>query len=86
MTKILSAQVDESIIHQIGILADEFNMTNEAIIENAIKIYSKQKRIEQIQDKDIFTKTFGAWQRSESPEETIKKARSAFNKSMERHH
>ena len=86
MAKILSTPVDESVIHQIGILANEFNMTNEAIIEAAIKLYSKQKKIERIQDKDIFTKTFGAWQRSEPPEETIKKARTAFNKSMERHH
>ncbi len=86
MAKILSTPVDESVIHQIGILANEFNMTNEAIIEAAIKLYSKQKKTEQIKDKDIFTKTFGAWHRSDPPEKTIKKARAAFNKSMGRHH
>ncbi len=84
MEKRLSTQIDESIIHQIGILADEMNTTREAIIEAAIKLYSKQARIEK--EQDIFAKTSGAWQRSESAEETIKNARSTFNKSMERHH
>jgi hypothetical protein len=38
------------------------NTTREAIIEAAIRLYSKQARIE----KDIFANTSGAWQRSES--------------------
>ena len=84
MEKRLSTQIDESIIHQIGILADEMNTTREAIIEAAIKLYSKQARI--VKEQDIFAKTSGAWQRSESAEETIKNTRSTFNKSMEKRH
>jgi len=84
MEKRLSTQIDESIIHQIGILANEMNTTREAIIEAAIELYSKQIRIEK--EQDIFAKTSGAWQRLESTEETINNARSTFNKSMEKHH
>jgi len=84
MEKRLSTQIDESIIHQIGILANEMNTTREAIIEAAIELYSKQIRIKK--EQDIFAKTSGAWQRLESTEETINNARSTFNKSMEKHH
>jgi len=45
----------------------------------ARKWYARQKT-------DVFTSTFGAWQRSETPEETMTDIRSVFNRSMKRHH
>jgi hypothetical protein len=84
MDKILSARVDEAIIQQVGILAKELNTTKKAIIEAAIKHYSEQKGLEK--KINIFDKTCGAWKRSETVQESVSKARSAFNKSMKRHH
>ncbi len=84
MDKILSARVDEAVIQQIGILANELNTTKKAIIEAAIKHYSEQIGLEK--KINIFDKTCGAWKRSETEQESVSKARSAFNKSMKRHH
>ncbi len=84
MDKILSARVDESIIQQINVLAHSLNTSKKAIIEAAITQYSKQKGLEE--KMDVFENTCGAWKRSETFQESIIVARSAFNKSMERHH
>ncbi len=84
MDKILSARVDESIIQQINVLARNLNTSKKAIIEAAIRQYSKQKDLEK--KIDIFENTCGAWKRSETPQESIAMARLAFNQSMERHH
>ena len=84
MDKILSARVDESIIQQVGILARELNTSKKAIIEAAIKLYSEQTGI--AKKMNVFEKTCGAWNRTETPQESIAIARSAFNRSMHRHH
>lgn len=84
MDKVLSARVDESVIHQIGILARQLKMTKKAVIEAAIQLYSEQTGMDK--NTDVFLTTCGAWQRPETPEETIRKSRSAFNRSMARHH
>ena len=84
MDKILSVRVDETVIHQLGILARELNMTKKSIIEEAIKLYSEQTKQEN--KTDVLANTFGAWQRSESVDETILNSCSAFNNSMGRHH
>ncbi|MDA3918708.1 MAG: hypothetical protein PF690_17295 [Deltaproteobacteria bacterium] len=83
MDKILSARVDESVIQQVGILAHELNTSKKAIIEAAIRLYSEQTGLKE--KIDAFETTCGAWKRSETPEESISTARSAFNKSMKRH-
>jgi predicted DNA-binding transcriptional regulator len=84
MDKILSARVDESVIQQIGMLARELNMSKKAVIEAAVKLYSEQIGLER--EIDVFENTCGAWKRSETPQESIAKVRSVFNKSMERYH
>ncbi|MGB5685126.1 MAG: hypothetical protein WBM35_04895 [Candidatus Electrothrix sp.] len=84
MDKVLSARVDEAIIRQIGLLARELKTTKKAIIESAVRLYSEQSGLKK--KIDVFETTCGSWNRSESPEETVNQARSAFRKSMERHH
>ena len=84
MDKILSARVDESVIQQVGLLARELKTSKKAVIEAAVRLYSEQIGLEK--KIDVFENTCGAWKRSETPQESISKARSAFNKSMERHH
>ncbi|WP_457551447.1 hypothetical protein [Desulfobacula sp.] len=84
MDKILSARIDELVIKQVGILAHELNTSKKAVIEAAIKMYSKQTGLEK--QTDVLKATCGTWKRSETPKENILTARSAFNKSMNRHH
>ena len=83
MDKILSARIDEAVIQQIGLLARELKTTKKAIIESAVRLYSEQSGMKK--KIDVFEQTCGSWKRSESPEETVRQARSAFRKSMERH-
>ena len=83
MDKILSARIDEAVIRQIGLLARELKTTKKAIIESAVRLYSEQSGLKK--KLDVFEQTCGSWNRSESTEETINQARSAFRKSMERH-
>ena len=83
MDKILSARVDESVISQIGALARKLGTTKKAIIEKAIRLYAEKMGKED--GFDVLKETLGAWQRKESPGETVKKARKAFRSSMERH-
>ena len=83
MDKILSARVDESVIHRISMLARQLGTTKKAIIESAIRVYSKM--IEEEDNLDVLDHTFGAWKRKESPDRTVDKSRKAFRRSMERH-
>ena len=84
MEKILSARVDESVIQQIGVLAHELDTSKKAVIEAAIRMFSEQTGLEK--KIDAFENSCGAWKRSEPPQESISEARSAFNKSIQRHH
>ena len=83
MDKVLSARVDEAVIRQIGLLARELKTTKKAIIESAVRLYSEQSDLKK--QLDVFEQTCGSWNRSESPDETVNQARSAFRKSMKRH-
>ena len=83
MDKILSARVDEAVIRHIGMLAKKLHVPKKAIIEKAIESYSRQ--VEAETKEDILSQTLGIWRRDEPAEETILKARRAFQESMERH-
>ena len=83
MDKVLSARVDEAVIHRIGTLANELGTTKKAIIEGAVRMYAE--KIEKDNKLDVLEQTFGAWRRSESPDKTVKKARKAFQNSVRRY-
>lgn len=84
MDKILSARVDEAIIQKIGVLARKLNTSKKAVIEAAIEQYSHQTGLGD--SDDIIESTCGAWSRSETSQQSVVEARSAFNESMQRHH
>ncbi|MFQ5480856.1 MAG: ribbon-helix-helix protein, CopG family [Thermodesulfobacteriota bacterium] len=83
MDKVLSARVDERVLHQINMLAKELHTSKKSVIEEAILTYVK--KIEAEKGMDVLDLTSGVWKRDESAEETSRKARAAFTKSMERH-
>jgi len=82
MDKVFSARVDESTLARIGVLARELGKTKKQIIEEAIHLYGE--KVAEGRSLDILEHTFGAWKRSESPEETVEKARKTFRESMTR--
>lgn len=83
MDKILSARVDESVVRRIGALAQQLGTTKKAVIENAILSYAE--RIEKEKHIDVLEQTLGAWRRTESPVKSVKEAREAFCRSMQRY-
>ena len=83
MDKILSTRVDESIIHQLNMMTDVLSTTKKAVLEKAI--VSLMKQVEHEKDITILDITFGAWQRKESMDETVRHGRETFQKSMARH-
>ena len=83
MDKILSARLDEEVILQISRLSRRLRVSKKKVIEDAVKLYVD--KMENKQKTDILQETFGTWVREESPEETVRKSRDAFRKSMERH-
>jgi predicted transcriptional regulator len=83
MDKILSARVNESVIHRIGSLARRLHTSKKCIIENAIQSYADQ--LDREDRCDVFEQTCGAWNRNETSAEIVEEARKSFRKSMERH-
>jgi predicted transcriptional regulator len=84
MDKVLSARIDESVLRRIELLARELGTTKKAVIENAIRLYAD--RLETERQIDVLDRTWGAWQREETPEETVERSRFAFRRSMRRRH
>lgn len=84
MDRVLSARVDESIVHLLTLLARQLGTSKKAVIERAIALLAEQLDAER--RVDVFASTCGAWSRDETPEETVSRGRAAFRASMERHH
>jgi len=83
MDKVFSARLDESVIQQISLLSRKLHTTKKTVIEAAIQSYSKQTGLKE--QADVLDHTCGAWERSETPQQSISTSRAAFNQSIERH-
>lgn len=83
MDKIMSTRVDEAVIRNIGMLAKKLGTSKKAVIENAVQYYVE--KIEAESGIDIFTHTFGVWQREETASETVKKIKGIMRRSQERY-
>ena len=83
MDKILSARVDEAVLCRLNMLAKSLHMSKKAILEGAILAFAE--KVKANREIDILEKTYGAWQREESVEETIDQTREKFCSSMMRH-
>ncbi|MCA9418664.1 MAG: hypothetical protein KC931_15820 [Candidatus Omnitrophica bacterium] len=83
MDKVISTRVDESVAFEIENLSKSLRIPKKKVIENAIRAYAEQAGPKK--GKDFLDRSWGAWNREESPAETVKKAREAFDASMRRH-
>jgi len=83
MDKIMSARLDEAVIKRIGSLARQLKTTKKQVLETAVVLYAE--KVEKQTREDILDQTFGAWQREEPAEDTVRQSRKAFQDSMLRH-
>lgn len=83
MDKILSARVDEAVLYRLNMLAKSLHMSKKAVLEGAILAFAE--KVKANREIDILEKTYGAWQREESVEETIDQTREKFRSSVMRH-
>jgi hypothetical protein len=83
MDKILSARIDETILHKIAFLAQRQHVSKKKIIESAVEMYTQ--KMERAGEVSVFDQTSGAWRRHESIDQTVAHARNSFRKSMRRY-
>ena len=82
MDKILSARIDESIVELLDALSRSLHKTKKKILEEALDQYAKSLDM----NPDVFEETHGTWRRNESPDETRRRIRDEFERSMRRRH
>ncbi len=81
MDRVLSVRVDESVIHRLDQLMRRLGGTKKALIEKAIARYAEEVESE-TGEFDVFTQTFGAWERTESVIETTQRSRVNLSDSL----
>ena len=83
MDKIFSTRLDEDLVRQIDRFVRAKSITKKSLIENALRAYFDQ--MGERMERDIIERSFGAWKRDESAEETWSRARKTFNEGFKRH-
>ena len=81
MDKVISTRVDEEIAQTLDALALTLRTSKKRIVEDAIRLYSETVA----QRPDPLDRSFGAWRRSEAPDELHRRIRAACEESMHRH-
>ena len=80
MDKVFSTRIDEATVQTLESLAVAVRTSKKRIVEEAIRLYSESVE----QKPDPLDQSFGAWRRSESPDELHRRIRAAFEDSMHR--
>ncbi len=82
MQKIFSARLDEALLNEMDRVTRRTGMTKRQFVEEAIR--ARARELSTPTGADVWDETRGAWKRREAPASTIRKARSAFRRSIER--
>jgi predicted transcriptional regulator len=82
MDRVLSTRLDETVVDQLTRLARHLHVSKKNVLERAISLFADSVAADKT---DVLDRTFGAWNRPESAEHTVRRARAAFRQSMERH-
>ena len=83
MDKVFSTRLDEDLIRQINILAMKNSISKKMLIEKALRAYLDT--VAETMEHDILDRSFGVWQREESPEQALSRTREAFREGFARH-
>ncbi len=82
MDKILSARIDELVLHKISLLAQKLHVSKKKVIEGAVEKYAQE--MESTDGINVFAQTSGVWKRNETIDQTVSHTRRTFRESMER--
>ena len=83
MDKVFSTRLDEELVQRVDRFLKDRSLSKKAFIEQALREY--MDRVSPNQELEIIERSFGAWKRNESPEETWQQSRERFNKGFLRH-
>lgn len=84
MDKVLSARLDETVVDELNRATKRRGITKKQFLEEAIRAHVGQRKGKTA--KDVWGETCGTWRRREPAPATIRRARTAFNATMTRHH
>jgi hypothetical protein len=82
MHKIFSARIDEAVLDEMDRATRRAGMTKRQFLEEAIR--ARARELTEAAP-DVWEETRGAWRRREHPATSVRKARSVFQRSIERH-
>ena len=82
MERIFSIRLDDAVCHKISNLSRRMHTSKKSVVTKAIECLCES--VEGSGAAGVFEQTCGAWQRRESPETTVEKARAALRNSMKR--
>jgi predicted transcriptional regulator len=83
MDKVFSTRLDADLIRKINILATKKSVSKKALIEQALRIFIN--KTDDTLDNDIINRSFAAWQRDETPDQTVSMVKRAFKEGFTRH-
>lgn len=82
MQKIFSARIDEALLNEMDRVTRRAGMTKRQFLEEAIR--ARARDLSAAPGADVWEETRGAWKRREGGATTLRKARAAFQRSIER--
>ena len=80
MDKVLSARVDEAVLNEMDRLTRRLRISKRQFLEEAIRLRAQQVEA----GPDVWEETRGAWSRREKPAATVRRAREAMRRSLNR--
>ena len=83
MDKVFSTRLEQDVIVELERVTRKAGITKKRFLEDVIRQHAHQLNTQT--NSDVWAETCGAWKRRESAGTTVKKTRSAFRKSLERH-
>jgi len=84
MDKVFSTRLDEAVLDELNRVTRRLGVTKRRFLEEAIRLRARQS--DTPAHTDVWAETLGAWRRRESAPTTIRRARTEFRRTFQRHH
>jgi predicted transcriptional regulator len=83
MDKVFSTRLDPRVVDELNRITKRLGMSKKRFLEEAIHL--RGAAAGEKDARDVWAETCGAWKRRESPSNTTRRTRRAFEQSMRRH-
>lgn len=83
MDRSLSVRLDSGVLDEMERALKTRRISKRRFLEDAIRRSARQ--LPGDAQPDVWARTLGAWQRSETPEASVRRARTAFRQAFDRH-